>query len=263
MDPRATSAWLAMIGALLVGCELARAQPVPLPRPRPALTLATAPSDAALPEVPAPPSACRLRLTAELADAPSVVAVQGPGACGMDDAVRLEAVVLADRSRVTVVPPAILRCEFAEAIVQWIRDDVAPAVRGLEARLKSVDNYAAFDCRGRNRVIGARISEHGRGNAIDVRSVRLVNGSVVGLTDPQVARSLREKVRADACARFNTVLGPGSDGYHEDHVHVDLAERRSGYRICHWQVNDPADETAAAAEMVPLPRPRPLAATRP
>jgi hypothetical protein len=74
------------------------------------------------------------------------------------------------------------------------------------------------------------------------------------------------------CARFTTVLGPGSDGYHEDHVHVDLAERRGGYRICEWDVRDPAPaaaelagagQNAAAAvfaKTVPLPRARPMSA---
>jgi hypothetical protein len=50
------------------------------------------------------------------------------------------------------------------------------------------------------------------------------------------------------------VLGPGSDGYHEEHVHVDLAERRGGYRICEWDVREPGE----TADMVPLPRPRPI-----
>jgi len=46
------------------------------------------------------------------------------------------------------------------------------------------------------------------------------------------------------------VLGPASDGFHENHVHVDLAERRSGYRLCQWAVRD-------GSEVVPLPRERP------
>jgi hypothetical protein len=46
------------------------------------------------------------------------------------------------------------------------------------------------------------------------------------------------------------VLGPASDGFHENHVHVDLAERRSGYRICQWAVRD-------ASDLIPLPRERP------
>jgi len=48
--------------------------------------------------------------------------------------------------------------------------------------------------------------------------------------DPAIAGALKES----ACARFSTVLGPGSDGYHEDHVHLDLAQRRGGYKICQW-----------------------------
>jgi hypothetical protein len=61
------------------------------------------------------------------------------------------------------------------------------------------------------------------------------------------------------CERFSTVLGPGSDGYHEEHIHVDLAERRNRYRFCHWDIRDPEAAAPAAntEETVPLPRPRP------
>jgi hypothetical protein len=53
------------------------------------------------------------------------------------------------------------------------------------------------------------------------------------------------------------VLGPGSDGYHENHVHVDLAPRRSGYRLCRWDLDKRQDAPEAGAERVPLPPPRP------
>jgi hypothetical protein len=237
---------------LAAACEVAAAQAVPLPRPPEAAPAA----DASRPEEPPPPSACRLRLTPALALAPSLPPLAGPNECGAEDVVQLEAVVLPDKTRVAVTPPAIVRCSFAEAIVQWVREDLAPAARELGAPLKSLDNYASYDCRGRNRVIGAKLSEHGKANALDMRSLRLVNGQVVGLTDPHVAKDFREALRKATCARFNTVLGPGSDGYHENHVHVDLAERRHGHRMCQWEVREPADEPDAAAQ-VPLPRPRP------
>jgi hypothetical protein len=179
------------------------------------------------------------------------------GECGIEDGVRLEAVFLRDKTRVALTPPAIVRCTFAEAIVQWVREDLAPGVRSLGAPLRSLDNYAAYDCRGRNRIVGAKLSEHGKANAIDVRSVKLANGIVVGLTDPQVGKDLRLGLRKGACARFTTVLGPGSDGYHEDHVHVDLAERTGGHRMCQWDVREPGEEPVAA---VPLPVPRPASA---
>jgi len=181
----------------------------------------------------------------------------GPGECVVDDVVRLEAVRLADKTQVAVTPPAIVRCSFAEAIVHWVREDVVPVVRSLGGALKSIDNYAAYDCRGRNRIIGARLSEHGKANALDIRSFKLASGTVVELTDPNVAKDFRERLRKTTCARFSTVLGPGSDGYHENHVHVDLAERAGGHRMCQWEVREPGDEAA----QVPLPRPRPASAT--
>jgi hypothetical protein len=71
-------------------------------------------------------------------------------------------------------------------------------------------------------------------------------------------------MRTSVCTRFATVLGPGSDGFHEDHIHVDLAERHSSYRICQWDVRDPPPEAGdalrSAASAIPFPRPRPLEA---
>ena len=248
---------------VLALADVVAAQAVPLPRSRPAQAPGAEPptarpAEASEPEEPPPPSACRLRLTAELAVAQSAPPVVARGECGIEDGVRLEAVFLRDKTRVALTPPAIVRCTFAEAIVQWVREDLAPAVRNLGAPLRSLDNYAAYDCRGRNRIVGAKLSEHGKANAIDVRSVKLANGTIVGLTDPQVGKDLRLGLRKSTCARFTTVLGPGSDGYHEDHVHVDLAERTGGHRMCQWDVREPGEEPVAA---VPLPVPRPASAS--
>jgi hypothetical protein len=222
---------------LIAFSALASAQVAPLPRVRPAHAPAPQPSepqDAAE----AAPSACRQRLTEHLALAPSLPPIEGPGDCGADDVVRLEAVVLPNRAHVAVTPPAILRCTFAEEIVRWVREDVATTARTLKLDLKAIDNYAAYDCRGRNRVFGAKTSEHGKGNALDIRSLRLSDGTAIGLADPHVPKELREALRRKTCARFTTVLGPGSDGYHEDHIHVDLAERRSGVHMCQWEVRE-------------------------
>ena len=105
-------------------------------------------------------------------------------------------------------------------------------------QLKGIDNYAAYDCRGRNNVSGAKISEHGKGNALDIRSLRLSDGTVIRLADAHAPKELREGLRKKTCARFATVLGPGSDGYHEDHIHVDLAERRGGMHMCQWDMQE-------------------------
>jgi len=243
---------------------------VPLPRPRPAdaptveagrpaaeeaaketgKDNTTKPAEQA---APAPqPSACRLALTEAIAIAPSIPDIHGAGGCGGEDLVRLEAIVLPDKRKISLKPAAILRCPMASALADWIRTDIAPLAAGLGSTLSDLDNFDSFECRGRNRVVGARLSEHGRANALDVRAFRLANGRAISLTDRTVPRELRETVLHSACTRFSTVLGPGSDWYHEDHIHLDLMERRNNYRICQWDVWDPLPQTAP---LLPAGRP--------
>jgi hypothetical protein len=224
------------------------------------------------------PSACQLRL-AKIAVFQALGTLVGPGDCGAPDAVQLQTVVLPDQTKVAVTPPATLRCPMAEQLADWLRDDVAPTLAESGPPPRFLDNFDSYECRGRNRVRAAALSEHGRADAIDVRGLRLADGREINLTDIGAAKDLRQKIRASACARFSTVLGPGSDSYHEEHIHLDLAERRNGYKLCEWEVREPpppaqaesapptdeaseqADQAAAiAASEVPLPRPRPLAA---
>jgi hypothetical protein len=217
--------------------------------PEPAPSLASAPNE---------PSACQLRLTSDLAIFHPLPPIIGPGDCGALDVVRLEAIVLPDHAKVAVSPAATLRCTMAEAVVHWVREDVAPAVAESYAPLRGLENYDSFECRGRNRVVGAKVSEHGLANALDVKSLKLADGAVLELTDVKVPKAIRDGMRQSTCSRFMTVLGPGSDGYHESHIHIDLAERRNGYRICQWDVREPPPANAGTAEEgVPLPRPRP------
>jgi hypothetical protein len=203
-------------------------------------------------EQPPPPSACRLALTEAIAIAPSIPDIKGAGGCGGEDLVRLEAVMLPDKRQVTLKPAAILRCAMASAVADWIRTDMAPLAASLGSVVSDLDNFNSFECRGRNRVAGARLSEHGRANALDVRGLKLANGRSISLTDRAVPRDLRESVLQSVCARFSTVLGPGSDWYHEDHIHLDLAERRNNYTICQWNVWDPLPQTAP---LLPAERP--------
>ena len=236
---------------------------VPVPKPRPADAPAAENPAAgkpppAEPEKPAeqaaspPPSACRLALSDAIAIAPSIPDIKGPGDCGGEDLVRLEAVVLPDKRRVSVKPAAVLRCTMAAAIADWIRTDMTPLAAGLGSVISDLDNFDSFECRGRNRVVGAKLSEHGRANALDVRALKLANGQSISLTDRTVSREVRENVLHSVCARFSTVLGPGSDGYHEDHIHLDLMERHNNYKICQWNVWDPLPQIAP---LLPAGRP--------
>jgi hypothetical protein len=246
---------------------------------------ASFPESAAAASGPSPPSACQLRL-AKLAVFQPLGTIVGPGDCGAPDAVLLQSIILADQAKIAVTPPATLRCPMAEQIANWVRDDVSPSLVHFGPPLRGLDNFDSYECRGRNRVRAALLSEHGRADALDVRDFKLADGRELGLTDVNVDKDWREKIRASVCARFSTVLGPGSDGYHEEHIHLDLAERHNGYKICEWDVREPpppveaqtekappppSDEASTADEEtapippdeVPLPRRRPLAANLP
>lgn len=141
---------------------------------------------------------------------------------------------------------------MATAVADWIRADMAPLAASLGTTIRELDNFDSFECRGRNRVKGAKLSEHGLANALDVRGMTFANGTTLSLTDRTVSRGTREKVLASVCARFATVLGPGSDWYHEDHIHLDLAQRRNNYKLCQWGVYDPLPATAP---LMPAERP--------
>jgi extensin-like protein len=238
------------------------------------------------PDAQARASACQARLTPDRAVFKAMGELAGPGSCGGPDVVHLERIVLADRSEIAVEPPATLRCEMAEAIVHFVRQDLAPAAATMGSPLRIIENFDSYDCRGRNRVTGAQLSQHGLANALDIRAVRLRDGRTVRPADAGAPHEFRVAMKAAVCNRFTTVLGPGSDGYHEDHIHVDLAERRGGYRLCQWDLHDgtrdvargrTTDSVVAQAAsvhtymvqsvaptrtlpaLVPLPRPRPFA----
>jgi hypothetical protein len=208
------------------------------------------------------PSECDVEL-AKVAVVRPLGELIAPGECGAPDAVQLESVILPDATRVAVTPAATLRCAMAAEVAQWLRDDVAPAAQKLGAPLRGLENLGSFECRGRDRVHGATLSEHGRADALDVRSFKLANGKILVLADPNVSKDFRDAVRASACARFMTVLGPGADPDHSEHVHLDREPRRNDYKLCEWDVREPvvqAQGTPIPIDEVPLPQPRPLAA---
>lgn len=240
----------------------AAAQDVPMPRPRPVVVAAplsfaeaVAGLDLDVAAVTSELSACRAGLDA-VALAEPLPRLIGPGQCGGSDMVRMRAIRLPDNGEVTINPPVQLRCTMASAFAHFVRDELAVIFRGrgIHKSLRSIDGTGSYECRGRNRIVGAKVSEHGKGNALDIHSVTFADGSALFPTDLLADKALRETLRAAACTRFATVLGPGSDGYYEEHVHLDLAERRNGFKMCQWNVLTPV-----TAGPVPLPRPRPSA----
>ena len=80
-----------------------------------------------------------------------------------------------------------------------------------------------------NHQRGARLSEHGHANALDVSGFQLADGRTIdlksGWNGERQEREFLRSVHTGACRHFTTVLGPGSDAYHSDHFHLDLAQR--------------------------------------
>jgi len=138
---------------------------------------------------------------------------------------------------VALTQPATVNCGIAEPLNDWLQDKVQPAAqRTFGESVVGIDVAASYSCRPRNNQSGAKMSEHGFGNAIDIsafilesgRKIRVEQGWV-GSTDE---RSFLRAARSQACGDFSTVLGPGSDSHHRDHFHLDLQERRSGSSFC-------------------------------
>jgi hypothetical protein len=198
---------LGVIAFLLGTTVAATAEMIPLRRARPV----DIPGDQSAARTEAVVSPCQSRL-GEVAAFKPLPPITGPGDCIATDVVELDAVLLPDGRRVVFSPSATLRCPMAEAVTHWVRNDVAPIIATLGKSLRGVDTLDSFDCRRRNGIADAKISEHGHANALDVREFKLANGSAIELNDANVAKSLREKLRQSACARFSTVLGNGAPG---------------------------------------------------
>ena len=160
---------------------------------------------------------------------PGLVAEPRPaiknGACGIARPVAVSRVAGVDLSR-----PALLSCPAARALDKWVRNGALPASDGRGLRRMTV--AAHYACRTRNSRPGARLSEHAKGNAIDISAFSFSDGSRVsvleGWNGPRRDRRMLRQMHRSACGPFGTVLGPESDRFHRDHFHFDVADYRSG-----------------------------------
>jgi hypothetical protein len=138
---------------------------------------------------------------------------------------------------VAVKPAATLACPIVSVLDRWLNDSVQPAAqRWFGSRVVEIKQISAYSCRGMNGNPSAHISEHAFGNALDIAAFTLADGRRITVKDgwhglPEEQGFLRD-VQGAACQQFNTVLAPGSNVYHYDHIHVDLMRRASRSLIC-------------------------------
>ncbi len=150
--------------------------------------------------------------------------------CGVPEPVQVRAV-----SGVTLSTPATMDCTTAKALKSWVDRGVMPVIGRLGGGPAELRVAAHYSCRTRNNQPGAKISNHGMGQAIDISGIVLQNGVAIdvlkGWRGGQHSGMLKAMHRA-ACGPFGTVLGPNADRYHQDHFHLDTARYRRG-SYCH------------------------------
>ncbi|GKX36064.1 MAG: extensin [Rhizobiaceae bacterium MnEN-MB40S] len=205
---------------------------IPLPTPRPEVA-----EDNSEPDEPAPLTAEEVSCLADLVELEVefkvVDPIHGEGQCGVDHPIKVKSL----SSGVALDPPGVMTCATALSLENWTRETVEPAVDAIfDDELAAIGNYSTYVCRTRNSQTGAKISEHAKGNAIDIGRFVLEGGRVIEVRSPPLTEFLEKgflyAIREDACDHFTTVLGPGSDVFHADHFHLDMIQRRSGYRYC-------------------------------
>jgi hypothetical protein len=178
----------------------------------------------------APSCAARLATLGISVEAASPPGQSSAATCGIADPVRLHSVVdpAMPERRIAFPEKPLLACAMAERFARFSADIVAPLALGVFGKeLASVGTGPGYECRPRNRQSGAKTSSHGQGLAVDIAQLELHGGVRVVVEKPGGAEAARllAGLRAAACGVFSTVLGPGSDAAHANHIHVDMEAR--------------------------------------
>ena len=224
---------------------------VPLPPPRPAFGVrSSAPPTSSQAQTQKQPSqtedavraddACRERL--RVADVRFDVSTMRPAsnaACTIEAPVRLRSIATRMRAAAEIRLPEepVVSCQFAEQLSAWLGHLVAPLIAGrMSVDLRAVRTGPGYECRNRNGAPTGKLSAHAVGKAIDISAFELSSGKLIPVKPDgdEAARNVVDAVRTAACGWFTTVLGPGSDAAHTDHLHVDTALHGTSdrYRIC-------------------------------
>ena len=177
---------------------------------------------------------CRVELKVIGASFDEAAAVNDGKACGMDKPILLKGLP----GGIKVEPDATVRCDTALQLARWMDGAVKPS---LEAAMpgetvSTLSQASAYVCRNRNGAAEGKISEHAFGNAIDIAGFTLKSGKTINIRpadkEPTLEGAFQRAITEAACLYFTTVLDPGSDAAHQNHLHLDVKERRGGYRYC-------------------------------
>jgi hypothetical protein len=135
---------------------------------------------------------------------------------------------------VEVTPASLMECRYAESLARWISDVVVPRAREhFQSKPTKLLIGTSYQCRDQRS--GSKMSEHAFGNGVDVMGFEFDKHPTVTIksqADGSSEAAFQSSVQKEACTIFTTVLGPGADADHGDHLHLDMRERKGDYRIC-------------------------------
>jgi len=187
--------------------------------------------------------------------------LEGPGICGLTKPFRVTAL---QGGAVAFNATATLDCPMVAELDAWLADVVQPAAQArFGQRVAQINSMGSYACRGMNNQRGAQLSEHSFGNALDIGGFVLADGREITLVrdwwrGDEQAQAFLMDVHRGSCEHFSTVLSPGSNAFHYNHIHVDLAQHgRSGRSICkptpQETIAPPAPETPLAQQNASAP----------
>ncbi len=188
--------------------------------------------------------------------------IDGPGICGLTQPFKVTALL---DGQVSFNSPYTLDCPMIAALNTWLREVVEPEAEArFHERVVEIMSMGSYSCRGINGMAGARLSEHAFGNAIDIGGFRLADGRTISIVrdwshGDEASQAFLRDIDGGACSYFTTVLGPGYNIFHYNHIHVDLAMRGNTStgprRACH-----PRPQEAPLPSHAPdgMPEPPPL-----
>ena len=141
---------------------------------------------------------------------------QHTGQCRVLNAVRVRSVEGTRLSK-----PVIMTCGLALSLSEWIADINQISQEQFGQKIDTLHHSGTYNCRRQRS--SSVLSEHAYGNAIDI------NGFTIKERRLSVGKDWRNsygkpflrKSFNSACWEFGLVLGPGSDGRHEGHFHLD------------------------------------------
>lgn len=173
------------------------APPAETPAPKPPQTQAWSPVEIA---------AARDRCSAILKRINAVAIPETPmrdGACGTPAPIQL--ISIGKNPEVALSPPAIINCDMAEMLQNWMQADVQQLARKhLGGEVIKIEVMSSYSCRAAYGRTGNKLSEHGLANAVDIRGFVASNGTAAYVLEdwgtPQreiVARIAAAKAKAE------------------------------------------------------------------